>query len=315
MPALPTSTSLHGVITDIPAKGSPLRQPGSTFNALPHLARLLADLRPTKRIELDEFTWAMPFETLLARELGLPETATPWAALETQTEGTPCAWIHPAHWQVGMDHITMHAPSILGFDEALAREHFAVLAPFFAEVGITLSFHEPLRWLATGEVFRDMPAASLERAVGRNIDVWMPEAAHPAGAQMRRLQNEVQMLLYNHPLTDRAQAAGRTPMNSFWISGAGVLDALPANTMPQLDRHLQQPVWAQDTQAYSQAWQQLDQGPLRSLCQHLDAGEPVQLSLCSDNVAQTFEVAPPSLGSKLKRLLGGTPKADWSRWL
>jgi hypothetical protein len=74
-------------------------------------------------------------------------------------------------------------------------------------------------------------------------------------------------------------------------------------------------VWAQDTQAYSQAWQQLDQGPLRSLCQHLDAGEPVQLSLCSDNVAQTFEVAPPSLGSKLKRLLGGTPKADWSRWL
>jgi hypothetical protein len=314
MPALLSQNTTHCVITDIPAKGSPLRQAGSS-PTLPHLARLLADLRPTQRIELDEFTWAMPFETLLARELGLPETATPWTALETQTVGTPCAWIHPVHWQVGMDHITMHAPATLGFDEALAREHFSVLAPFFAEVGITLAWHEPLRWLATGEVFRDMPAASLDRAVGRNIDVWMPEAAHPAGAQMRRLQNEVQMLLYNHPLTDRAQADGRTPMNSFWVSGAGVLGTLPSNTMPQLDRRLQQPVWAQDAQAYSEVWQQLDQGPLRSLCQRLDAGEPVQLSLCSDSVVQTFEVAPPSLSSKLKRLLGGAPKADWSKWL
>jgi hypothetical protein len=304
---------MHLVITDIPAADSAVRS-ALSGTPLPHLARLLADLQATQRIELDDFAWAMPHETLLARTLGLSETATPWAALHTRQTTTPCAWIHPVHWQVGMDHLTLNHPDVLGFDEALSRQHFDVLAPFFAEVGITLTWREPLRWLATGEVFKAMPSASLDRVVGRNIDAWMPEAASPAGAQMRCLQNEVQMLLYNHPLTDAAQPAGRLPMNSFWVSGAGQLDALPSAPAPTLERRLQAPVWQQDALTYRDAWQAIDGGPLTQVCAALDAGQPVTLSLCSDRVAQSFEPAPASLGRKLMRLFSA-PKADWSRWL
>jgi hypothetical protein len=304
---------MHLVITDIPAADSAVRS-ALSGTPLPHLARLLADLQATQRIELDDFAWAMPHEVLLARALSLSETATPWAALQKQRTGTPCAWIHPVHWQVGMDHLTLNHPDALGFDETLSRQHFAVLAPFFAEVGIDLTWHEPLRWLATGEVFHNLPCASLDRVVGRNIDAWMPEAASPAGAQMRRLQNEVQMLLYNHPLTDAAQSAGRLPMNSFWVSGAGQLEALPSAPAPTLERRLQAPVWQQDALTYRDAWQAIDAGPLAQLGAALDASQPVTLSLCSDRVAQSFEVAPASLSRKLMRLFSA-PKADWSRWL
>jgi hypothetical protein len=310
---------MHLVIPHLPASTALAASPLKTALqgvALPHLTRLLQALSPSERIATDAFDWHMPHERLLATLHGLPTEHTPWAAWESHTSGTACAWIHPVHWHVGMDHITMSHPSALPFDEALSREVLAVLTPFFAEVGVHLEFEQPNRWLARGDMFEALPCASLDRAVGRNIDAWMPPAASERGAQLRRLQNEVQMLLYTHPITERIERSGQTAMNSFWVSGAGRLDSLPAGAPNvQVDTRLQQAVYAQDAAAYRQAWQALDASPLKTLCEQLDKGQPVTLSLCSDNAAQSFENRPLGFASKLLRRLGAGKQADWSRWL
>jgi hypothetical protein len=63
--------------------------------------------------------------------------------------------------------------------------------------------------------------ASLDRVVGRVIDGWMPRAGEAKA--LRRLQQEMQMLLYTHPVNEERARGGLLPVNSFWASGTGAL--------------------------------------------------------------------------------------------
>ena len=103
----------------------------------------------------------------------------------------------------------------------------AAMQPFFEQDGIALEYDAPTLWLARGEVFRDLATASLDRVVGRTIDDWMPRAE--AAKTLRRLQQEMQMLLYTHEVNEARMRGGLLPVNSFWVSGTG---ALPGSPLP-----------------------------------------------------------------------------------
>ena len=53
------------------------------------------------------------------------------------------------------------------------------------------------------------------------LDEYVQELAQ--ARSLRRLQNEMQMLLYRHPVNDARAAQRRLTVNSFWISGTGTL--------------------------------------------------------------------------------------------
>ena len=106
-------------------------------------------------------------------------------------------------------------------DEAASRAMFDAMRPYFEEDGIALTWEAPDRWLAQGEVFLDLPCASLDRVVGRLVDDWLPRRS--ATGTLQRLQQEMQMLLYTHPANAEREQAGLKPVNSFWVSGAGAL--------------------------------------------------------------------------------------------
>ena len=106
---------------------------------------------------------------------------------------------------------------------------------------------------------------------------------------MRRLQNEMQMLLYTHPLTEERQRRGLQPVNSFWVTGAGVL-AEPVVAAPgvQVEARLAAPALRRDATAHALAWLQVDAGPCASLLAHARQGGPAQLTLCGERAAQTL---------------------------
>ena len=246
----------------------------------------------------------------LARALGLPADAgrIPWAAHETQTIGTPCAFIQPCHWDVRTDHIRMSGPEVLELDEPASREVMDAMAPYFAEDGITLRYHRPHAWLATGEVFRTLPCASMERVRGRNIDAWMPAASTQQGGALRRLQNEMQMLLYTHPLNDARAAKGLLPVNSFWITGAGVLtQAVPAPADVVVERRLSDAALAQEAGAYARAWQDVDTSQVQPLLLAAQRGERVQMTLCGERAAQTWSSDGVGRMQKFFNVLGLQP--------
>jgi hypothetical protein len=277
---------------------------------LPHLEQLLRRLKATQRVDTEALSWSMPSEIALARELGLPAQAgrIPWAAYETQTLGTPCAFIKPCHWDVRSDHISLTAPEALALDETASRTAMDAMLPYFAEDGISLHYHLPGAWLARGEVFRNLPSASMERVIGRSIDAWMPAASAPEGGLLRRLQNEMQMLLYTHPLNDARAEGGLLPVNSFWVTGAGVLEQLPAPRPDVLvENRLSAPALAHDAAAYTRAWADVDNSSVQQLLRAQQRGESVQLTLCGERAAQTWSNTDMGLWQKFINVLGLQP--------
>ncbi|MGH8831752.1 MAG: phosphoglycerate mutase [Polaromonas sp.] len=299
----------------IPGAGLPAAAgPGAapyTQPSLPNLKQLLRHMAPSDLIECDEDGPSMPYELALARLNGLPAQPglIPWAAFETGTTGTPCAWIRPCHWQMGADHVQLGDPASLGLDEATSRALLDAAAPYFRDDGMTLAYHLPDAWLATGEVFRQLPTRSLERVIGHRITPAV-FGASSGGATLRRLQNEMQMLFYTHPVNDMRQRQGLLPVNSFWITGAGALDQpiAPARGV-EVETRLHAPALQQDLQAHARAWQAVDADACARLLAQVRQGLAVQLTLCGQHRARSYRVAEPTLLRRFKHVFGLQPSS------
>lgn len=267
---------------------------------LPQLQRLLARLTPTARDEADELTLTPPHERALARGLGwqAADGMLPWAARLAAEAGLPTgdqAWglLTPVHLHVGTEQVSMTDPAALQLDEAGSRELLEIVRPLFESEGFTLHWHGPLQWLATHASFDGLPTASIDRVIGRNIDPWLTEQR--AVRLLRRIQNEVQMLMYTHPVNDRREAAGLPTVNSFWLSGTGRAQPVPAQ-QPVVDDRLRGPALHEDWVAWREAWAALDAQVLAPLVR--DAG-PLRLVLCGERHAVTFETRPLGLWQRL----------------
>jgi hypothetical protein len=280
---------------------------------LPNLSALLRLLSPGQRQTGEEDSLSPLHELLKAQALGIQaaDGLLPWAALQAHglqrplPAGEAWAWLTPCHWQVNTDHVRMADP----LDTQIsAEESCAVmdsLRPYLLEDGITLHGLQGGNWLATGAVFGDLPTASLARASGGAVDHWMPRQAQAKA--LRRLQNEMQMLLYTHPVNDARAARRLLPINSFWVSGTGTLppgfNAIQDSCV--LDA-LRESVLADDAAAWLKAWQALDGAEIKALLEQARRGEPVELTLCGETAAQTFTLQPQGLWTRLSNRFAAT---------
>lgn len=286
--------------------------------SLPHLEGLLARLAVTATDEGSEQTLSMPHERALAQARGLqaPDGLIPWAAWQVQQAGRDTryaawAWVTPCHWRVGRDSISMGHPQELQLDPQESQALLAAMQPYFEQDGIRLEYDAPTQWLARGEIFRKLPTASLDRVVGRVVDAWMSQG--PSAAPLRRLQQEMQMLLYTHPINDERARGGLPAVNSFWISGTG---ALPATDMQaatpglQITHYLRNAALREDWHAWASAWQQLDTGECARLGALLDAGQPVRITLCGDRSARTWSSEGGGMWRRMASLWSRRPAAQ-----
>ena len=280
---------------------------------LPHLQALLGVLDASHTDTGDTHGFSPPHERALAHALGLPmvDGQLPWAALGSSTPQVPQAWVHPVHFQVGMDAVSLTPAAHVGLDDAASNALFDALAPLCAEDGVTLSFESPTRWRASGERLRGLVCASLDRVAGRSVAAWMPRGAE--AGWLKRLQSEAQMLFYTHPVNDAREAARQLPVNGIWVSDAGAVPAtVQPGTSPTVIDTLREGALRADVSAWTSAWAALDAGPLREARQRAQAGQAIALTLCGERSATTF-TTPPSRSpfTRLARALGigRTPRA------
>lgn len=295
---------------------APLPEPGRAAMAglrWPALSRRLAGLAGPERDDaFDEWSLTPPHERVIATALGwnvsdglVPMAA--WAAGDDgvasaqaalapgATERSAFALLTPAHWHVGAEQLRMEDPAVLQLDEAASRELLAVVAPLFTSEGFAVHWGAPERWYLEHPMLATVPTASLQRVVGRNIDAWL--GSGPALRLLRRLQNEVQMLLHEHPLNEARESRGQLPVNSVWISGTGPTQPL-LGPRPQVDDRLAGPALVGDWAAWTDAWTQLDAD--------LAAQPWTVLTLCGERGACTWrrEAAAPWWKAAMARLRG-----------
>jgi len=279
-------------------------------------------------------TLSPPHERAWALSLGWPATdgALPWAAraaveqrlasthanagaaLEAQelhasfaSSASPFGWafITLCNWHVSNGQVTLGDPAYLQIDEATDATLFKAIQSFFAEDGIALHPYKPGQWLAQSPLLADLPTASLDRVIGRNIDPWLvgshvaADALSPAAKLLRRLQNEMQMLLYTHPVND-----GRSlTINSFWVHGTGALPSeanKPALQEPAVIHTLRQSALQQDLIGWLEGWQHVDAHVIAPMLARVAAGEPQRLVLCGEHEFHVYDSAAPTLWQLLR---------------
>lgn len=279
----------------------------------PVLQRLLAG-RVAQRDEGDELSLSPPHERALARAWGWSgaDGQLPFAAHAARGDGLDpgdLAWglLTPVHWHLGTDQLSMTDPQALALDETSSRALFDAVAPLFTSEGFVVRWGAPLRWYLAHESLAGLALASPDRVIGRNVDRWLP--AGREARLWRRLQNEVQMLLYAHPINEAREARGALAVNSFWLSGCGRWQESLAEPV-QIDERLRAPLLGEDWAAWAEAWRALDAGPLATLASAAERGEPVALTLAGERFAQRFENAGGSWWARLRQRFNHPSAAD-----
>ncbi|RCW75609.1 phosphoglycerate mutase [Pseudorhodoferax soli] len=297
-PNSPAHLLILDAASDAPACRSALAQ-----LSLPSLAALLAELTPAPLERLPDDALDTPAERALARAQGLAgeDGRLPWAAAAAAAAGLPPAqdWamLTPCHLEAGMNQVRLSDPALLALPPDQAEALMASMAPYLAEDGIVVECWQDGRWLAHGEPFRGLATASPERVLGEDdLNAWMP-----ASPLLRRLQNEMQMLLYTHPVNDAREAQRLVTVNALWISGCGSWPATPprpsaVQVVDALRSSARQGDWA----SWSAAWQEIDKTHCAPLLQRLRAGEPVALTLSGPQGSRRFD---------------GLPRGALARWL
>ncbi len=259
---------------------------------LPHLERLLAGQRPSHQHSANPDDYTPLHERILAQAIGLPlsDGGVPWAAWELGTRGEPVAWMTPCHWRAHTSGFSMADPAELALSEAENQALVQTLSPYLAQDGLQLANHDSGRWSVRGGPLAGLRCASLDRVVGRQVEPWLPRG--PTALTLLRLQGEIQMLLYNHPVNDERIARGLLSVNSVWLHGAGHLKpaTVVATTPPQVWDGLRAAALRSDWRAWRQAWSAMDHELIAPLQRMAADGDGLTLTLCGEHRASSYPI-------------------------
>ncbi|MFM0141166.1 regulator [Paraburkholderia sp. RL18-085-BIA-A] len=200
----------------------------------PALDRLIARATLVERVVGEDFQRTLPHERWVARQFGaLPVGAAaadeaPLAPYMLRADGGEpgsATWgcVQPVHVRIAHDHLVLIDPASLELSDDEARALLAVARPLIEELGVRIEAPKPARWYLSGDGFGMLAGASPLRASGRNIEIWLPHEAH-SGERSRawmKLQNEVQMAWFEHPVNEAREARGLPAVNSIWFHAQG----------------------------------------------------------------------------------------------
>jgi len=167
-------------------------------------------LLDTFGVERDGHLPAAPFALL--GEGVAPDAHTWWLA-------------DPVHLKLGRDDFTLvDGPRQLPISREEADALVAALDAHFGSEGIAFVAPRPDRWYVRTPPTEDTCVTTPIAAVrGRMIDPFLPTG--PGARTLRRILNDAQMLLFEHPVNVRREASGQLPVNSVWPWGGGHLTA------------------------------------------------------------------------------------------
>ncbi len=213
--------------------------------ATPALDKLVARASAGEAVIGEDFQRTLPHERWVARRFGVaagtagsgangarptPDDEAPLAPYMLLADGGApgdAAWacVQPVHVRIAHDHLVLIDPASLELDDADAATLYAAAKPLIEELGVRVEAPTPTRWYFSGDAFGTLAAASPLRASGRNIEIWLP---HEAGSGQRsrawmKVQNEVQMAWFEHPVNEAREARGLPAVNSIWLHAQGTL--------------------------------------------------------------------------------------------
>lgn len=162
------------------------------------------------------------FSELTATTFGLAAFAPAKLAAQTDglaTEGRHWLLAEPSHLRVDRDRALLADTGILAISQDEADALLASLNQLFEPDGIVFHAPAPNRWYASLAAPSKAEFTPLCDVVGEDINRHLPKGE--GGLIWSRFLNELQMLLYTHPVNDARELRGEPTINTVWFWGEG----------------------------------------------------------------------------------------------
>ncbi|MFW5432218.1 MAG: hypothetical protein ACKE5M_01180 [Methylophilaceae bacterium] len=129
-------------------------------------------------------------------------------------------WLYaaPVNMMLGRDSFFLSEPAPLPMtnDESLAI--IASLNQHFSQDGYYFYLQEGI-WFLGLDTDPNMTTTDVNQVLNKDVASYQPKGG--GSLAWAALQNEIQMLLFNHPVNDQREAQGQPIMNSLWCYGLG----------------------------------------------------------------------------------------------
>lgn len=173
-------------------------------------------------------------EAQVCLALGIPRQQDfPVAPITLQYDGGEAGmhyWLRadPVHLRVMRDRIVLAGSSELRLSQPEADALARSISDHFGAAFSPQPLH-PERWYLRCEPAPRLRTIPISLAVGCDIDPLLPQGED--AMLFRTRLNELQMLLFEHPVNQAREARGELPVNSLWLWGGGCLPAISKTAM------------------------------------------------------------------------------------
>jgi len=196
----------------------------------PALQTLLARGRRTQTQANDMEGWLC--ETFgVARQQDYP--VGPFSAMADGIDAENGYWLRAdqVHLAVERDQLILTDSSTFALSQPESDHLVATLNQHFLPDGLHFCASHPLRWYLRLEHPPAISTRNIGQVAGHNIHSNLPRG--PEELRWRALINEVQMLLFEHPVNVARENRGEAPINSIWPWGGGSLSSAPSRPLDQ----------------------------------------------------------------------------------
>lgn len=170
-------------------------------------------------------------DSVVSQSFGLPATPDlPMAAVSALGDGLDvqnAVWFYadPVHFVLQRDTFSLHDEAPLNLSLADAERLIHILNQHFSDDGLQFLRCPSGRWYTkitkNAEIFWPVEAKPLQSAIGQDLQAVMPKGQK--ALQWRKILNEIQMLLHEHPVNQAREKNGELAVSSVWVSGGGEL--------------------------------------------------------------------------------------------
>lgn len=203
---------------------------------LPALERLLARGTPHRSL-------GCTLESFLLKQFKVEgnDSVTPYTWLADGGSTDESYWLRadPVYLQAQRGQLVLVDGAMLDITEAEADALCTTLNQHFVSDNLRFFPAHPARWYLALDRAPEISTVPLAQVAGQSVNDCLPRGN--ASQRWNQILNEAQMLLHTHPINTAREQRGQALINSLWLWGGGVAQALPPCSL--------QHIWANDALA------------------------------------------------------------------
>lgn len=153
--------------------------------------------------------------------------ALAWASIQSKagnqanSQDKRAYWLYalPVHLALQRDSFSLAAPVPLPLEKDEADALTALFNEHFAADSKVFFWHED-KWFLSLQVNPNIQTNPPQAAINKDISAYLPTGE--GAMRWASFSNEIQMLLFEHPINQEREAKGQLALNSIWCYGGGI---------------------------------------------------------------------------------------------